>query len=73
MIYKKFELKVGQKVYGTVINIKPYGAFVKIEKRCSRAIAHRRYICCKNEIARGKTTYWSKNTSDSQISGYERK
>ena len=46
MIYKKFdleseykktkensfnELEVGQKVYGTVINIKPYGAFVKIE------------------------------------------
>lgn len=46
MIYKKFDLKsedektkemsfneleVGQKVYGTVINIKPYGAFVKIE------------------------------------------
>ena len=46
MIYKKFELEskykktkensfkaleVGQRVYGTVINIKPYGAFVKIE------------------------------------------
>lgn len=46
MIYKKFEteelkestkenwlfkdLKVGKKIYGTVINIKPYGAFVKV-------------------------------------------
>ena len=46
MIYKNFkfdenkktkeslainEIEVGKKVYGTVINIKPYGAFVKIE------------------------------------------
>ena len=46
MIYKKFdfesetkktkevafdELEIGRKVYGKVINIKPYGAFVKIE------------------------------------------
>lgn len=46
MIYKKFDiesesekineksfnqLEVGQKVYGKIINIKPYGAFVKIE------------------------------------------
>ena len=40
MIYNKYnfesknwsfnELEVGEKVYGTVINIKPYGAFVKI-------------------------------------------
>ncbi len=25
------ELEIGQKVYGTVINIKPYGAFIKIK------------------------------------------